>query len=326
MSKAVIGVDLGGTRIRAARLTPHLDILERVETLTLADTGPDATLNRIKEQIRKVMPQDKSELEGIGISAPGPLNPETGVIYSPPNLDGWHYVPLKAILEEEFGVPVYAGNDANVAALAEAVRGVARGYRHSIYLTISTGIGSGMIIDDRLLLGHEGLGAEAGHMVMMVGDKVSTLENEAAGPDMALQAVNRIKAGEKSLMTDMVNGDLSKLNAKILGDAAHAGDEMAKSIIARSGYIVGLGIVNLLHLFNPQIVVVGGGVANLGELLFAPMREAVQKHCIDEAYWKNLIITQPQLGEDVSIYGAGALVTTKGGIRKITEVIHTLNN
>jgi len=326
MSKTVIGVDLGGTRIRAARLTPHLDILERVETLTLAETGPEATLNRIKDQIRKVMPADNSTVEGIGISAPGPLNPETGVIYSPPNLNGWYHVPLKAILEEEFGVPVYAGNDANVAALAEAVRGAAKGYRHSIYLTISTGIGSGMIIDDRLLLGNEGLGAEAGHMMMLVGDKVSSLEMEAAGPDMAMQAVNRIQAGEKSLMTDMVNGDLSKINAKILGDAAHAGDALAKSIIARSGFIIGLGIVNLLHIFNPQIIVIGGGVANLGEMLFTPMHEAIKKHCLDEAYWKNLIITQPLLGEDVSIYGAGALVTTKGGMVKVSDVIKALNS
>ncbi|HRF94854.1 MAG TPA: ROK family protein, partial [Aggregatilineales bacterium] len=203
MDKMIIGVDLGGTRIRAARMNAHLDILERVETLTLAETGPEATLNRIKEQIRRVMPADKNLIEGIGISAPGPLNPETGVIYTPPNLNGWYHVPLKAILEEEFGVPVYAGNDANVAALAEAVRGAARGYRHSIYLTISTGIGSGMIIDDRLLLGHEGLGAEAGHMMMIVGDRVSSLEMEAAGPDMAMQAVNRIQAGEKSSMYDM---------------------------------------------------------------------------------------------------------------------------
>jgi glucokinase len=326
MSKMIIGVDLGGTRIRAARLNQHLDILERVETLTLADTGPEATLNRIKEQIRRVMGDDKNAIEGIGISAPGPLNPETGVIYSPPNLNGWHHVPLKAILEDEFGIPVYAGNDANVAALAEAVRGAARGYRHSIYLTISTGIGSGMIIDDRLLLGHQGLGGEAGHMMMLVGERVSSLEGEAAGPDMALQAVNRIQDGEKSLMTELVNGDLSKINAKILNDAAQAGDLLARSIIARSGYIIGLGIVSLLHIFNPQIIVVGGGVANIGDMLFMPMREAVEKHCIDQAYWKDLIITQPQLGEDVSIVGAGALVPTKGGVGKVSDVIYTLNN
>ncbi|MDX2075639.1 MAG: ROK family protein, partial [bacterium] len=295
MDKMIIGVDLGGTRIRAARMNAHLDILERVETLTLAETGPEATLNRIKEQIRRVMPTDKNQIEGIGISAPGPLNPETGVIYTPPNLNGWYHVPLKAILEEEFGIPVYAGNDANVAALAEAVRGAGRGYRHIIYLTISTGIGSGMIIDDRLLLGHEGLGAEAGHMMMIVGDRVSSLEMEAAGPDMAMQAVNRIRAGEKSSMYDMVHGELGQINAKILSDAAHAGDALARSIVARSGYIIGLGIVSLLHIFNPQIVIVGGGVANMGDMLFMPMREAVEKHCLDQAYWKDLIITQPQL-------------------------------
>lgn len=325
MDKIIIGVDLGGTRIRVATLTPHLDIIERVETLTLADTGLEATLSRIKEQIRRVFPQDKTRIAGIGISAPGPLNPTTGVIYSPPNLPGWHHVPLKSILEEEFDVPVYAGNDANVAALAEAVRGAARGYRHIIYLTISTGIGSGIIIDDRLLLGHQGLGAEAGHIIMIVGDRVSSLENEAAGPDLAYQARKRIEGGEKSIMVDLVKGDLSKIDAKILGDAAHQDDALAKDIIARGGYIIGLGIVSLLHLFNPQIVVVGGGVANLGDMLFNPMQEAIQKHCIDQAYWADLILTKPELGEDVSIIGAAALVPTQGGVGRVSDVIQTLN-
>jgi glucokinase len=322
MSKYIIGVDLGGTRIRAARLDSNLTILERHETLTLADEGLEPTLNRIKEQIRKVIPADASEVLGIGISAPGPLNPETGVIVSPPNLPGWHNVPLGDILREEFGVPVYTGNDANVAILAEAAVGAARGYKHAIYVTVSTGIGSGILTDSRLLLGKHGLGAEAGHMIMIVDDQVSSLEHQAAGPDMADIARARIRNGESSIITEMVNGDLDSIDGSTVGRAAQNGDALALSVVQRSGSILGMGIVNLLHLFNPEIVVIGGGVSKLGELLFAPMRESIEKYCIDEAYWRDLIITQPDTGEDVSIIGAAALAAMQGGKQSLSDVLN----
>lgn len=320
-----IGVDLGGTRIRAALLDENLRILNRVETLTLADEGLEPTLQRVKDQIRQVMPSDQ-EIEGIGISAPGALNPETGVVLRPPNLPGWQDVPLGDILKDEFKTKVYVGNDANVAALAEAVRGAAQGYLHSIYITISTGIGSGIIVDGRLLLGREGLAAEAGHMVMIVGDRVSTLEEEAAGPDMANQARKRIEAGEKSLMSELVNGKLDKISGKTVGDAALKDDPLACAIVEHSGMIVGCGIVNLLHLFNPEIVIVGGGVTNLGDRLFKPMRQAIEKYCIDDAYWRDLVITTPALGDDVSVVGAAALVVTKGGIDDIARIAQKLGD
>lgn len=323
MPKTIIGVDLGGTRIRAARLDSQLRILSKEETLTLADEGLEPTLNRIKQLIHKVI-QPGESVEGIGISAPGPLNPNTGVIVHPPNLPGWRDVPLGDILKEEFGVPIYVGNDANVAVLAEVARGAAKGYRHAIYITVSTGIGSGMIIDGRLLLGKEGLAAELGHTVMIVEPRVSSLETEAAGPDMAAQAVQRIEAGESSIMKDMVGGDLSKLSGKTVGDAALEGDPMAVSIVQRSGKLVGCGIVNCLHLFNPEIVVVGGGVANLGDLLFKPMRKAIEDYSIAEAYWRDLVITTPDLGEDVSVVGAAALVATQGGVEDITKALELL--
>ncbi|MBC8100868.1 MAG: ROK family protein, partial [Armatimonadetes bacterium] len=191
MAEVIISVDLGGTRIRAARLDHTLKILERQETPTLAHLGKDATLARIQALIRTVLPTDGSTVVGIGISAPGPLNPTTGVVVAPPNLDGWHNVPLGEVLHTAFHVPVYVGNDANLAVLAEYTHGAARGsgLRHVIYITHSTGIGSGIICDGRLLLGRDGLAAEVGHIPLVLdGGRVSTLEQEAAGPDMATQA------------------------------------------------------------------------------------------------------------------------------------------
>lgn len=324
MTELLIGVDLGGTRIRTALLDKQLNIIERIETRTNAHEGKDATIARIKAEIHKILPKAEG-IAGIGLSAPGPLNPKTGVVVHPPNLDGWQDVPLGDILHDEFNMPVYIGNDANVAILAEATRGAAQGYRHAIYLTVSTGIGSGILIDGKLLLGREGLAAEAGHMIMLVEDRVSSLELEAAGPDMAMQAVKRIEAGEQSKITEMVQGDMQAVDGSIVGEAAQSGDKLALEIVERSARIVGMGIVNLLHLFNPEIVVVGGGVTNLGEMLFKPMREAVEAHAIDAAYWRDLKITTPDLGGDVSIVGAGALVATKGGADDIANVMKVIN-
>ncbi|MBI1278003.1 MAG: ROK family protein [Anaerolineaceae bacterium] len=325
MSEAIIAVDLGGTRIRAARLNQRLDIVTREETLTETERGLDYTLERFKAMVQAVWPTDGTTVTGIGVSSPGPLNPMTGVIVAPPNLRGWHNVPLGDILRETFGVPVYVGNDANVAALAETVMGAAQGCRHVIYITVSTGIGSGMLIDGKMLLGKNGLGAEAGHIIIQATPEQVRLELETAGPALALKAKSRIEAGEQTMMKELVNGDLSQITGATVGKAANVGDRIALEIVREAGRILGLGMVSLLHLFNPEILVFGGGVSdNLGELLFAPMRDSIQKYCIDDSYWRDLRIESAALGENVSIFGAAALVVTKGGLTDVNEAISHL--
>lgn len=321
MSKQIIAVDLGGTQIRTARYDEKLNLLQRENTLTLAHEGLDPTLDRIKEYIQKVMPENKEDVVGIGFSAPGPLNPNTGVIVAPPNLHGWHNVPLGDIIKEEFGVPVYVGNDANVAVLAEASKGAAQGHRNVVFLTISTGIGGGMICDGLLLLGTEGLGAEAGHIPMIVEDgKVSSLELEASGPNIAKKVRKRIENGEDSIIKAMVDGDLSKIDAKIVGQAAEQNDKVAVEQLEYAGRIVGLGIVTMLHLFNPEVVVLGGGVTKTGDHLFKPMHKAINDFVIDTAYVDNLKIELAALGDDVALVGAAALVATDGGHMDISEI------
>lgn len=319
MSETIIGVDLGGTRIRAARLDPQLNILHREETLTRDEEGLEATLQRIKDLIRSVLPEDHSPISGIGVSAPGALNPNTGVVVKPPNLAGWHNVPLGDILKQEFSLPVYVGNDANVAGLAETILGAGQGYRNVIFITLSTGIGSGVIVDGRMLLGKVGLGAEAGHMTLVVNERVTTLEKECAGPALARKARARIERGEPSRMLELANGDLDAIDGRIVGMGVEIGDPLALAIVRQAGYLVGLGMVTLLHLFNPEILLFGGSVSQIGEPLFTPMREAIQKHAIDKAYWEHLRIEPVALGENVSVIGAGALVVTHGGIEDVSE-------
>jgi glucokinase len=320
MVETIIAVDLGGTRVRASLLNAGLKIVKREETLTDDERGLEATLQTIKDLIRSVMPVDQTGLLGIGICAPGPLNPVTGVVVSPPNLKGWHNVPLMDILKAEFNLPVYLGNDANVAGLAEAILGAANGYRHVIYTTVSTGIGSGIICDGRMLLGASGLGAEAGHIVMVVDGRVSTLEKESAGPALARKAVARMEQGAASIMRDIVGGDLTQVSGATVGEAAKQGDPLALEIVRHGGRILGMGMTSLLHLFNPEILVFGGGVSKLGDLLFDPMREAIKETTIDPAYWRDLKIVPAGLGENVGLIGAACLVPTHGGVEDIRDV------
>ena len=321
MSSDIIAVDLGGTQLRAARYDAALTQQTRQRALTNAHEGQEAVLSRMTNIISQVMPLDRDAVQAIGISAPGPLNNKTGVVVSPPNLPGWHDVPLGEIISQEFGLPVYIGNDANVAALAEASRGAAQGCRHVCYLTVSTGIGSGFICDGRLLTGQAGIAAELGHIPIIVeGGRVSSVELEAAGPAIAQRAQSAIRTGEASAMRDMVAGDLKLLDARIVGKAATLGDPLAIATLAYAGRIIGLGIVAALHLFNPQVIVIGGGVSKVGDLLFEPIQQAVREHVLDPAYLVNMRIERAALGDDVALVGAAALAATRGGDIDIGEL------
>jgi glucokinase len=313
MDKVIIGVDLGGTLMRAARFDPALNLLDYAAELTLDEEGQDSVIRRLLALIERVIPQDRSSVLGIGISAPGPINPFDGLIINPPNLKGWTTVPLRQIVQDHCGIQTYLGNDANVAGLAEATSGAARGKEYVIYMTISTGIGGGVIDKGRMVIGAKGMGAEAGHMILVVDGRVSTLEKEASGTAIARKAVEQIRGGRASLIRDLVNGDLEKVEGKTVGEAAAQGDALAIDMIRQAGRMLGYGIVTLMHLFNPEIFVLGGGVIKTREWLFEPMHEAIRQHTLTPVYWENVPIVPAELGDNVALIGAAALVTTRGG-------------
>ncbi|MFQ3535478.1 MAG: ROK family protein [Aggregatilineales bacterium] len=314
--KVYIGIDLGGTRIRAGKFNANLERLARTETLTLDEEGVEAVIARIIAQARAVWADSSETVVAVGVSAPGPIDLKTGVITRPPNLAGWRDVPLKRRLEEALGVPVYLGNDANLAALAEYERGAGRGFQHVIYLTISTGIGAGIIVDGNLIVGWRGFGAEGGHLAMMVYEcgqmRATTLEREAQGGAIARQAQVAIVGGRSSAILALAGGDVRQIETRHVVEAARKGDPLGLELLRRAGTLIGLGIVSLLHLFNPEIIIMGGGVAEgAGDLLLTPAWEAIKANVLDETYYQysgwQLQIVPPLLGEDVSLIGAAAL-------------------
>ena len=312
MSDVYLTVDLGGTRIRAARCRADGTIEARTERMTKAALGADIVIERIEQTLRKVWPEtDADTVKAISVVAPGPVDPWTGVIFIAPNLPGFVDIPLRDRLANIFHVPVYIGNDANLAGLAEWRFGAARGHHHMIFLTISTGIGGGVIVDDKLLLGSHGLGAELGHVTAdMNGEhclcgNVGCIEWMSSGTGIARQAVRRLRAGESSLMTELVQGNIDAINVEIVEQAAKAGDALALDVFQRAFQALGLNITSLLHIFNPSIIVIGGGVSNMGDRLFKPLQASIAEHVMNPRYLCPIV--PAQLRGDMGLLGALAL-------------------
>ena len=314
MGKLIVGVDLGGTQIRAALADAQGQIIQRVSQPTMADEGLEAVLERIEESIRQVLPADIGQVSAVGVAAPGPLDPWRGIVRDAPNLPGWKNVPLKDLMEAEFGLPVVVGNDANLAALAEQRFGAGQGIADLIYITVSTGIGGGVIVDNKLLLGAQGLAGEVGHQTIEARGprckcgNIGCLEALAAGPAIARRAMEFVKTGIGTAIADLVGDDLDKITAKVVNQAAQAGDPIAIEIFRQAGFYIGVGIVNLLHIFNPSLIVIGGSVTKAGDLLFEPIRATVRQRAMASYYWENTPIVPATLGDDVALLGAVALV------------------
>lgn len=297
----ILAIDFGGTRTRAAFYNDDLQQIMRGETRSLVDQPAEAVIDRILNTARSVVPAGET-IRAIGISAPGPLDPRTGVIRHALTLPGWRDTPLAQIIRSAFdGVPAYLENDGNLAALAEYQFGAARNCDPALYLTLSTGIGGGAVISGRLFTGWSGLAIEPGHMRIGLPDGgVQRLEALASGT-----AIGR--TAEARLLTTNRASSLRErrvVDGQAVGEAALLGDAFALEVIQEAGTWLGLGIVNLLHLFSPQVIVLGGSVSNLGDLIFQPMWAAINAHILDSAFIPPDLIRLAQLGDDVCLVGA----------------------
>jgi glucokinase len=316
----IIAIDLGGTQLRAALCTPDGTIHQRVSRKTRARRGLEAVLERICETAEQVWPEE-GKVRAIGISAPGPLDPFNGIVLGAPNLPGWKRVPLRDIVSARFDLPVFVGNDANLAALGEHRFGAGQGFDDMIYMTISTGIGGGILVGGKLLLGHKGLAGEIGHIVLQpngpqcgCGNR-GCLEALASGTAIGRQALTLAAAGRAPAILAAAGGDLTQISSKSVGEAAAQGDKVAIRLLRRAGRFIGIGIANLMHLFNPQCFVLGGGVTQAGDLLFNPIRRTARRQVQIPQYAEGTEIIPAALGDDVSLLGALTLASSEVGIQ-----------
>jgi glucokinase len=297
-----IAVDIGGTRLRAARYPlkgQTADEVSRIHT-----QGTESPLERLINLIADIWPTD-GPVSAIGVAVPGPTDPYQGVVMECPNIPGWENLPLKQILEDRFQTPVVLGNDANMAALAEWRYGAGQGHHDMIYLTVSTGIGSGIIVRDKLLLGARGLAGELGHVTVMVNGpmcgcgQAGHLEALASGTAMLHWVEEQLSRGA---LTSLPKDE--PVNGKMISQAAEMGDELAVQALARCGTYMGIALASHLHIFNPTAIVIGGGVSYSRDFLFAPLRRALETHVMTPQYLENLTIVPALFGDEAGLVGA----------------------
>lgn len=313
--KYVVGVDLGGTQLRAVKIDREGQIHAFERTDTDVDSGPEGVLAQMEYLINTVVAgTDPSELVGVGIGTPGPIDPFAGVVLGAPNLPGWLNVPIKAILSERTGLPVEVGNDANLAGLGEWRFGSGRGTKHFIYVTISTGIGGGVIIDSRLLLGNKGIAGEVGHMTIQTNGPLcgcgnyGCWESMASGTSLARFATEALREdmarGRPSLITEIAGAE--PIEGWHVAAAAEQGDRLALSLMQREGELIGVGLVNLFHLFSPEGIALGGGVTKSMALLEPHMRRAINQRAMPP--YRSTPVQLAQLADKVGVLGAAALM------------------
>ena len=302
----IVAVDVGGTHLRAALYEPENTkpiSHERVETLS----NEPGVYERLVAVMESVWSKD-GKVDAIGIASPGPLDPHTGYILKTPNIKEWVNFPLGPNLSKHFNVPALLDNDANLAALGEWKFGAGQGHHDVLYLTISTGVGGGVIADDHLLQGFHGLATELGHTIVDPDGPLCScgfaghLEAYASGPAIVKYVIEELEAGAKSEL----KADAS-LSARVVADAAIHGDALAISAYRRAGEYLGIGVANFLHSFDPSIVIFGGGVSQVGPLLFDPFHASLKKRVFHPRYLENLKIEMAALGDDAGLLGALAL-------------------
>lgn len=301
--------DVGGTQIRAALFTrgnPTPLIIKKIRTRDKVQTP----IERLIALFKEIWPAE-DEVCAIVVAVPGYFDANDGIIIESPNVPGWINFPIRQILHDEFHVPILVGNDANFAALGEWRYGAGKGHDNLLYLTISTGIGGGAIVNGRLMVGDRGLAGEFGHVTIIPNGPLcgcghrGHLEAVASGTAIAKYVAERIALGVESSLATVTN-----LSAADVSHAALAGDSLAIQAITQAGTYIGHTLADFLHLFNPSIVILGGGVIASGELILQPIRSALPEYSLGRPYYDRVKIVTASLGDNVGLIGGMAFAET----------------
>ncbi len=308
----VLAIDLGGTKIITAIISNKGQMIAREYCLTLAGEGPQSVINRVLSAIDRLLSLkniDSSKPGSISLAAAGAIDYERGLVTLSPNLPGWNDIPLRDIVREKYGVNTFLLNDASAATLGEHRFGAGKGVNNLIYLAVGTGIGGGIIINGRLYSGLCGSAGEVGHMTIDVnGPKcncgnIGCLETLVSGTAVAKEAIRRINQGERSSLTEIVEGKIENITAEEVSLAAQGGDSLALELISKAATYLGVGMVNLVNIFNPEMAIIGGGMAKMGDLLLNPVRQVVRERAFSLSA-RAVRIVPAQLGDDAGVLGA----------------------
>jgi glucokinase len=313
----VVGVDIGGTKVAAGLVDRNGEIKRQIRTPMAANGEAAEGLAAVVSAIDLLLDHDtdtRNLIRGIGICAPGPLDPATGIVINPPNVPCWRNFPLAAAVEKVYRVPVKVENDANAAALAEAYWGAGRGYRHLFYAGIGTGIGTGIVFAGRIYNGRTGAAAEGGHMSIdyhgpLCGcGKPGCIEVLAAGPAIARRARAKLASekGPQSSILDLAKGNIDAVTSEMVGHAYVAGDELAKQTLQETIQLLSLWLSNIVDLLEPDAIIIGGGVAAMLNPFFGEISKWLSEYCINSRC-REIPLLKAHYGADAGIAGGAAL-------------------
>lgn len=309
MKNYVIGVDLGGTKISTAISTIEGEILQQTVVPTKAEEGEEPVLERIISTIEEVLVSaniNSNEVEAIGIGSPGPLDSKKGTIITTPNLPFKNYNLVNPI-KEKFALPVFLDNDANVAAIGESMFGAGKGKKNIVYFTVSTGVGGGAVLNGQAYRGNTSNALEIGHMTVDPNGprcncgNVGCLEAVSSGTAIAKAAKEAVNSKVETSLRQY-----DKITSYEVFKEADKGDKVAKYIIDNALNYLGIGVANAISIFDPEMVIIGGGVTNAGEIVFDKVKEVVNTRCF-KAMAESCKIVPAGLGTDAGVVGAVAL-------------------
>jgi glucokinase len=311
----ILGVDIGGTKVAVGLVDRDGKILTQGRKPMVANGTAEAALQAVTGAIDSMSSaaEPGRGFHSIGICAPGPLDPKTGVVLNPPNLPCWRDFPLAERIRTLYGVPVKVDNDANAAALAETRWGAARGFRYVFYATIGTGIGTGIVFDGRIYHGNTGSAGEGGHMSIDYRGPVcgcgkrGCIEILAAGPAIGLRARTKLAAGpSRSAILDLAKENVAAVTSEMVGQAYAAGDPLAREILQETVELLAAWLGNIVDLLDPYVLVMGGGVAAMLKPFFEDIKKRLPAWCVNPRV-SEIPLLMAHYGADAGIAGGAAL-------------------
>ncbi len=310
-----IGIDVGGTNVKIALVNDKGKIIYSNSVPTHAELGYEYTVNNIKQAIYDLLKETKLEpkdVEGMGFGFPGQIDFKNGIVRNAPNIPGWVDIPIKQIFEDEFHIPTRVDNDVRCAALGELNYGAGKGCENLICITVGTGIGSGLIVNGKLVRGASNAAGEIGHIKLQMKDgpicgcgDTGCLEAFASGPAIVAMAEEYIKGGKSTKYREIANGN--PLTPYIVCEAAKSGDVVAQRIFSIIGEYIGIGMAGVVNLLNPEKIIIGGGVADAGDLLFNPIIKAIKERAM-KISGETVQVVPAQLGNSAGVIGASLLI------------------
>jgi glucokinase len=319
----IIGIDVGGTKVAGGLVTPKGRLVNSLVVPTHAARGFASSFGQVTRLIERLIRRagGQANVQGIGLCAPGPFDTKNGVILNAPNIAGWRNIPLAAKLEAQFRLPVKVENDANAAALGEVLFGAATSYRHVFYVTVSTGIGTGIIINRRVYHGKNGAAGEGGHVSIDFESQyrcgcgaLGHIEALASGPAMARRARVRLEQehATPSKLRQLTRGNLSLISPQLIVKAACADDKVAQGIIDETGFYLGVWLAGMITLLDPEAIVMGGGVSLIGEPLFRTIRKTILRYTMNPGLAAHTPLLAAKLRRHVGVLGAASLLLPAG--------------